>query len=158
MTWIYGLDGSVSWVVYPPRKRRKSPRAVRFADIKVGDQLVRYYPVKECRTNADGERVVVTVSQQTWHYLVTDLWFDPVAGQDNHVAGEKVAIAQIKSDGQVLQRKEPHTKRGLASQGFHYAGRDFIALARQRLDAENVVGIGLGAVIRARPKVPGARF
>ena len=143
---------------YPSPKTRKSPRAVRFADIKVGDQLVRKYPVKENRTNADGENLIVTVSQQVWHYIVTDLWFDPVAGQADRVAGENVAIALVKSDGQVAPRKEPHTKRGLASQGFHYADIDFLELVRQRAEAENVVGIGFGNVIRRRPKVPGALF
>lgn len=154
MTWI--TDGSgTRWVELPARKRRKSPRAIRFANIKVGDQVMRTYTSRGWRGGIDDTSAPPTeLSQTTWYYIVTDLWFDPVAGQDNRVAGEKVAIARIQPDGQIYPRKEPHTKRGLASQGFHYADHDFIAFVKQRQEAENVVGIGFGRVIRRRPKLP----
>jgi hypothetical protein len=136
-------DTGTRWVDDQPRKRRKSPRALRFANIKVGDQLMKTTVAKGWR----GGRVKpgdppTELSRHTRYFLVTDLWFDPVAGQTNHVAGEMVAIAQIRSDGSIADRKEPHTKRGLASQGFHPADRDYIDFTKKRLEAENVVGIG----------------
>ncbi len=98
------------------------------------------------------------LSQVTWYYLVTDLWFDPVAGQDNPVAGRMVAIVSIDADGYPHHRKAPHTLRGLASQGSRYADLDYIAFCRQRLsaiDEGGVVGIGFGQTIRRRPKMSG---
>lgn len=96
--------------------------------------------------------------QAVWYYIVTDLWFDPVAGQENRVAGEMVAITRINENGTVAPRKESHTKRGLASQGFHYADLDIIALAEQRRAAGNVVGIGFAKAIQQRPKLPSSRL
>jgi hypothetical protein len=95
-----------------------------------------------------------------WYYIVTDLWFDPVAGQDDPIAGEMVAISHINEAG-IWRRKQPHTKRGLASQGFHYADVDYIALCKARVAAGKegaVVGIGYGNVIRRRPRLPSATF
>lgn len=157
MTWITD-DMGTRWVALPVRKKRKSPRAVRFANIKVGEQVMKAYTSKGWRRGDDPRVPSREISQTIWYYIVTDLWFDPVAGQDNHVAGEMVAIARIDSGGTVLPRKEPHTKRGLASQGFHYADRDFITFAKQTREAENIVGIGFAQVIRRRPKIPGARI
>ena len=145
MTWITDGTGT-NWVDIPVRKRRKSPRAVRFANVKVGDQLMKIW------------KDIVRGGPVTWYYVVTDLWFDPVKGQDSPVAGEMVGLRQIKPSGDLYQRKEPHTKRGLASQGFHYADRDFVAFAKQRMEAENIVGIGFGKVIRQRPKRAGGRL
>ena len=150
--------GGTRWVDLPVPKRRKSPRAVRFANIKVGDQLIKTYTEKGWCRGDDPHGPSREFSQQTWYYIVTDLWFDPVAGQDNHVAGEKVAIARIKADGSIHTGKEPHTKRGLASAGFHYADRDYIAerkTVRAAIEEGKVVGIGMGQIIRRRPKLPG---
>ena len=144
MTWITDNTGR-RWVDVPERKRRKPGRALRFADLKVGDQLRRDY----AHILASGRTV-------RWYYLVTDLWFDPVAGQDDEVAGRMVGIAHIDGRGDT-NRKETHTLRGLASQGFHYAELDYIALAKAAIAgiAEGkVVGIGRGRVIRQRPKLP----
>jgi hypothetical protein len=142
MTWI--TDGNnTRWVAIPPRKRRKSPRAVRFAEIKVGDQLMQEYRL-------DGVQV--------WYYVVTDLWFDPVAGQDDETAGRMVAIRSIcPRTGEPRHRKEPHTLRGLASQGFRYADIDFpahVQAVKKAIADGEVVGIGEALVIRRRPKVP----
>lgn len=55
-------------------------------------------------------------------------------------------------------RKEAHTLRGLASQGFRYADVDYeahLAAWRHARDSGTAVGIGYAHVIRARPKVPG---
>lgn len=143
-------DGSgTRWVEIPQRKKRKSPRAVRFAEIKAGDQLMRELGVWDARMHV-------------WYYIVTDLWFDPVAGQDDETAGRMVAIRSIcPRTGEPRHRKEPHTLRGLASQGFRYADIDFpahVQAVKEAMADGEVVGIGKGHVIRRRPKVPGARF
>ena len=161
MTWIFN-GGGPRWVELDVPKRRKSPRAVRFAGIKVGDQVMQTHTTKGWRGGIDDKSAPPTeLSQTTWYYIATDLWFDPVAGQENHVAGEKVAIARIKPDGSVCPHKEPHTKRGLASQGFHYADRDYIAECKTVVAAVkegSVVGIGMGRIIRQRPKLPTTRL
>jgi hypothetical protein len=145
MTLITDGTGT-HWVEIPPRKRRPPSRAVRFADVKVGDQLARTWP--NYMNHGDG--VVV------WHYVVTDLWFDPVAGQRDETAGRMVAIQRIDwRTGNLVDRKEGHTLRGLASQGFRYAGLDYMSQVKAVLAAKaagDVVGIGMGHVIRRRPK------
>lgn len=113
MTWITDNTGR-RWVPHTPRLRRKPGRALRFAEIKVGDQL-------KCEPGADyfGRHLAV-------FYVVTDLWFDPVAGERDETSGRMVAIRRIDQFGEVVGRKRAHTLRGLASNGFHYAGRDYI--------------------------------
>jgi hypothetical protein len=149
MTIIRDQNGT-RWVEIPLRKRRKSPRALRFAEIKVGDQLMFKWP--------DHLNAGVVV----WYYLVTDLWFDPVAGQEDETAGRMVGIQHIDwRSGEADGRKQPHTLRGLASQGFHYADIDFMAqlkAANQGMAEGKVIRIGQGHLIRRRPKVPDARF
>ncbi len=147
MTWITDADGS-RWVDTPVRKRRKSPRALRFANVKVGDQLV-LPPSNDW------------YSRIPEHYVVTDLWFDPVAGQEDELKGRMVAIRLIGDDGSPYGHKRSHTIRGLASQRYRYADIDFIAQGKAfvaALEEGTVVGIGKGAVIRARPKLPGGRL
>lgn len=146
MTWITDGNGR-RWVETPPRKRRKPARAIRFAAIKPGDQLVLNRP------SAALDRRSYPI-----HYLVTDTWFDPVAGQDDETAGRMVAIQRIGNDGEIAGRKFAHTVRGLASQQYRYADLDYIAMCKARLAAHTegkVVGIGKGSVIRRRPKLPG---
>jgi hypothetical protein len=159
MTWIYDGDKPRIWVEIPLPKRRKSPRALRFANLAVGDQLIKEWTSKGWRGGIDDmNKPAIELSKNIWYYLVTDLWFDPVAGQDNDVAGRMVAIVHIDHHGFPHSRKEQHTLRGLASEGFHYADRDFIAFCRNRTEAMQngtIVGIGMGSVIRKRPKQPG---
>jgi hypothetical protein len=149
MTLITDNTGT-RWVEHVPRKRRAPGRAVRFAEIKVGDQLVRSWPAN------------LASGMTHWYYVVTDLWFDPVAGQDDDTAGRMVAVQHIDwRTGEPWHRKQPHTLRGLASQGFRYAGLDYMAHMKATLAAKaagDVVGIGMGHVIRRRPKVPHSRF
>ena len=146
MTWITDDTGR-RWVEVPVRKRRKSPRAVRFAEIKVGDQLMRRW------------KGYVGEASTVWYYIVTDLWFDPVAGQEDATAGRMVAIRVIcPSIGEPREPKAGHTLRGLASQGFQYADIDFATLAKAKVEARlagDVIGIGHAQTIRRRPKVPG---
>jgi len=148
MTWITDNAGT-RWVEPAPRKRRKPARALRFDTIKVGDQLARKWKYH-------------TSAQTIWYYLVTDLWFDPVAGQRDETAGRMAAIQMIDSHtGELRGRKEAHTLRGLASQGFNFASLDYIAhvrATRQAMSDGAVVGIRHAHAIRARPKLPASRL
>lgn len=107
MTRIYTSDGTFD-AEPPPRKRRAKPRALRFADVRVGDELSK-------RMIWHGQRAVT-------FYVVTDLWFDPVAGQFDNEAGNMVAVRRIEPFP--TDRKDPHSRRGLASQGFRYRYAD----------------------------------
>lgn len=139
------------------QRRRKPPRAVRFADIKIGDQLVKRSVHKWTTLLPGAANWSERSREEVEHHIVTDLWFDPVAGQKNPCAGEMVGIAMIRQDGSIWGRKYAHSKLGLASQGFKYDKTDYIALCRARMECENVVGIQYGKTIRKRPKmsVPG---
>jgi hypothetical protein len=128
----------------PQRPHRKPGRALRFAEIKVGDQLV-------LGPSAGWWR------QIPWYYVVTDLWFDPVRGQDDETAGRMVAIARIGPTGEIQGHKTPHTLRGLASNGYRYADKDAIAIGRAfaaGVASGEVIGIGYGQTVRRRPKIP----
>lgn len=146
MTWVTD-DTGTRWVEYAPRPRRKSARALRFGPIKVGDQVMRRW----------GN--LISPGSSVWHYIVSDLWFDPVAGQRDDTAGRMVALQRINPrTGEIETRKEPHTIRGLASQGFQFSGRDYIAETKARANAMatgEVTGIGMAHVIRRRPKIAG---
>lgn len=147
MTW-FTHGNETTWIEPRPKRRRPTPRALRFGAIKVGDQLMKAWD----GMYEGGQKVV-------WYYLVSDLWFDPVAGQHVPLAGSMVAIQSIDyRTGEPRDRKEAHTIRGLASQGFHYANIDFIAHTAARnagMLAGDVVSIAKGKVIRARPKLAG---
>jgi hypothetical protein len=147
VTWLTDDTGR-RWVEGPPRKRRKSPRALRFAEIKVGDQLMRRWP-----------ELWRPAGTTVWYYVVSDLWFDPCAGQRDETAGRMVAIQRMDGrTGEPVHHKEAHTIRGLASQGFRYADVDYIAHVKAALTgvAEGaVVGIGMAHIIRRRPKQAG---
>jgi hypothetical protein len=94
----------------------------------------------------------------TVYYLVTDLWFDPVAGQNDPIRGQMVGFAQVKADGSIT-RKSSTTLRGLASQQYAYADLDYIALAKAKAAAvaegDSVVSIRKAHEIRRRPKIAG---
>jgi hypothetical protein len=152
MTWIIDDQGK-RWVAIAKRKRRKACPPKRFKDINVGDQLM-------CSSvfpgyGADGEFHDTKVTE---HWVVTDIWFDPVAGQDDKWKGHMVAIQQIGADGELHSWKRAHTMRGLASNGYQYANIDYIAHCKARaggLESGKVLGIGMGRAIRKRPKIAG---
>lgn len=151
------------WVDTPPRKRRKPARALRFGEIKVGDQLMRVYTTKGWRGGKDDMNgPAIELSKDTWYYIVTDLWFDPVAGQRDPEAGNMVGIQHLdRVTAKPIGRKEARSRRGLASNGFTYADRDFVAFCAQRNEAMqtgNIVGIGRGRTLKKRPKLPSHRF
>jgi len=109
MTWIYEQGRERYWVPDQPRAKRAPPRIIKFAEVKVDDQL------KATRGGNPG------------YYLVTDVWFDPVKGQRDPAAGEMVAVQRIAPTGKPHGSKWPHSKRGLASQGYDYLGFDYMA-------------------------------
>jgi hypothetical protein len=144
LTWITDGTGT-RWVEVQPRKRRKSPRALRFENIKVGDQIM-------LKPKGNWDRKI------PWYFVVTDLWFDPVEGQDDPVKGRMVGFMRIGTDGEPVHRKSSTTIRGLASQEYHYADIDYINHCQVRSEAVNsgsVIGITSGKQIRSRPKIAG---
>jgi hypothetical protein len=120
MTRVTDRHGT-RWVKYAKRKRRKPGRAVRFANIKVGDLLA--------LRKSDGDYYN--------NVIVTDLWFDPVAGERDETAGMMVAIRWLR-DGKEFGAKRQHTRRGLAMQGYDYA--DKVRADHERI-AEDVAAV-----------------
>jgi hypothetical protein len=95
------------------------------------------------------------------YFIVTDLWFDPVAGQEDPIKGQMVGFQQLGPDGEPRGTKSATPIRGLASQQYEYADMDYIAMCKHRstaLDTGKVVGLGYGRTIRQRPKLPGSRL
>lgn len=142
-----------------PKRRRKSARALRFAEIKVGGQLMVSYASEYQTSDGAGGYKTCKNPRSVWYWVVTDLFFDPVAGEYDETAGRMVAIKRLcPHTGEPIQGKRSHSIRGLASNGYHYADVDFMALMAARLQGKatgDVVEIGRGHVIRRRPKVPG---
>jgi hypothetical protein len=146
----------------PPQRRRKPARALRFAEIKVGDQLMVSYVTKYLTTDGTGGWIEASDPLAVWYWIVTDLFFDPVAGEYDELAGRMVAIKRLdRHTGEPMQGKRSHTIRGLASNGYRYADIDFIAhckAKRAAIASGAAVSIGFGKVLRRRPKLPGERF
>lgn len=95
------------------------------------------------------------------YWIVTDRWTDPVAGQHNASKGDMVAVQRIDHAGKPISRKWAHTVRGLASQQYKPADRDWIEFCASRSEemaTGAIVGIGRGATLRQRPKMPGGRL
>lgn len=145
-------------VTKPKRPPRKEPKR-RFENIKVGDQLMREWIQQGWRGGRDDtKQPPVKLSSQTWYYIVTDLWFDPVKGDEKPRLGEMVAIQRLGQKGEPIGRKIGHSKTGLASNAYRYADMDYVKFCNDRLAAieeGRVVGIGMGQIIRRRPKVSG---
>lgn len=163
MTWIIDNTGT-RWVEPTPPKRRKSPMPKRFASLKVGDQIMQATESKRTIRDpncANDKYITVPYTKSLHYFIVTDMWFDPVRGQSDPVAGQMVGFAAINQRGEVSKRKSSMPIRGFASQRFEFADRDHIAWCKARLtEIENgkVVGIGHGRTIRKRPKIPGSRL
>lgn len=130
-TLIWPSDGGRPYFVkVSPRKPRAKPRALRFGELKVGDVLIhrgkivseRYVPPAEGFTPANENRRT-EVEHYAGFYVVEHRWFDPCAGHDDRWAGEMAGVCQVNHNGKVA-RPNPHTLRGLAMQGFHYATSD----------------------------------
>lgn len=125
-TLIHDQNGS-RWVRQQPRKRRASPKAIRFAELKAGDVLIHRAkwkmekgvaaPEGVTRANDNSETVEGTA---IGFAICEDRWFDPVAGQKNIWAGEMASVRRIDYRGRGND-KTGHTLRGLAQQGYHLA-------------------------------------
>lgn len=125
MTWI--TDGSgTRWVPVVPRKRRKPPRALRFADLKPGDVVTARSKWTEriqdpacARVPGKANDNTRDVQRSAVHFaLVEHIWDDPVAGESDPTAGRMVAIRPLTPRGPSPSLTR-HTLRGLASNGYH---------------------------------------
>lgn len=151
MTWITDNTGT-KWVEPEPRKRRAKATKGRFSEIAVGDQL------EERHWSREFHRQQLKRDAPPTFYVVTDLWLDPVKGQDNEWSGQMVGYQRIGTNGEVVGKKLSNSRHGLASLGFHKAEIDYIGQRLATVEAAaagNVVGIGFGQVIRRRPKMSG---
>lgn len=132
------------------RPRRKPPRALKFAEVQVGDQVMQASSLDWPGMPPEWQRKNVR------YYLITDMWSDPVAGQYDPVKGQMIGLARIREDGS-LEPKTSTTIRGLASQQYDYADVDYLALCAARAEGMQsgaVIGIGAAWAIRERPKLP----
>lgn len=155
-TFVSG-DGWGQFVRRVERKRRRKPRAIRFAEVKVGDVLVQrdrlQYTsetvkptiVPTANTNAE----LVEHRATSWA-VVTDLWLDPVAGECDEVAGQMVGLRTLRH-GVEVGNKWSTTRRGLASQQWHYATEVEIADLAKRRRAVEAIRSGDAAPM-VRPK------
>lgn len=152
MTWIIDESGR-RWVdPPPPRVKRKRGRG-RFSEIKVGDQIMQRiisrwdtYGKPPPGVANDPAPVRHEKDHGYAYAIVTDIWFDPVAGQSDPLKGEMIGIQPLRQ-GIPIGDKRAHTIRGLASNKWEYADRDEIAhweAVRSGVDAGTVVGIGRG--------------
>ncbi len=163
MTTIHDENGTRQ--VHIPRREKRKRGAGRFAEVKVGDQLMqrvisRWSTYATDPSAANDPAMVDHEKDCGFAYaIVTDLWFDPVKGEEDPIAGQMVAIRHLRQ-GRPIMSKRPHTIRGLASNGWQYADRDEIAhweAVREAHEAGKVIGIGVGKVYRKRPQIPGPK-
>lgn len=150
MTWITDNSGT-RWVEVPQRKRRKPRTGGRFSELSIGDQLVQRTPYTRIRPH-EPER-----APYEQYVQVTDLWFDPVAGQDNEWRGQMVGVAAINING-ALSKKQSYSRHALAAVGYHRAEIDYRGMCVARAQAARdgaVVSIRHAHKIRSRPKLPG---
>jgi hypothetical protein len=103
--------------------------ASKFEDVQPGDQLEmpahRGAKIWGGRDERDPDRVVQIG-------VVTDRWFDPVDQK------EYVGVAILRRGGVYGHPTRKHTIRGLASNGWRPASRDWIAWAKERDEAVEV--------------------
>jgi len=96
--------------------RRAAPqagRAVRFANIAVGASWSASIGMTTNRSHREHAR-----------YVVTDLWFDPVAGERDPIAGQMVAITQLRNASP--SARSSRTRVVACHAGYHYAD-DYLA-------------------------------
>ncbi|HRP26363.1 hypothetical protein [Thauera sp.] len=110
----------------------------RFEDIQPGDQLEmpahRGARIWGGRDERDPDRVIQIG-------IVTDRWYDPVD------AKEYVGVAILRRGGEYGKPTHKHTIRGLATNGWRPASRDWIQWAKA-YDA----GVEVGAVVQLKPR------
>lgn len=123
-TLIWPTQGQPYFVKVAPKKRRARPRALRFADLKAGDVLVHRQKAVTVKRPREADLVAANEIEEVNRFasfcIVEHRWFDPCAGHDDRWAGEMAGVCSINHNGKV-PTPYPHTLRGLAMQGFHYA-------------------------------------
>jgi hypothetical protein len=108
------------------RKRRRPPRALRFADLEVGTVLIHRSKWKSLHYDKPFVEAIANdnTREQTnigWSFaIVEDRWFDPCQGQFDRLKGEMVGVREVGPNG-LWKTKFAHTLRGLASNGYDYA-------------------------------------
>lgn len=105
------------------RKRRAPGVPRRFHDLQQGAVLIhraKYRSEKAVPTirPVANSNVLEETLTATGLAVVSDRWFDPVAGQHDRWAGEMAGLRLLTSRG-LGPNKTPHTLRGLAQQGYH---------------------------------------
>jgi hypothetical protein len=121
-------------MIEPERKRRRKPRPLRFAEIEVGHILIqRRKTIRAVRpkrpighANDDPQELVYVPEVITAYAIVTDLWFDPVYGQNEESTGQMVGC-QYWISGAPMGSKWPYNRLGLARAGWNYATAEEIA-------------------------------
>jgi len=122
-TLIYPVSGPPYFVERQEPKQRAKPRALRFADVQVGE-IVRHQALwrfevadpTSLESANDNRRTKSGVAHGFG--IIEHRWFDPVAGERDPIAGELVAVRRISWRGPERGLTK-HTIRGLASQGYH---------------------------------------
>lgn len=125
-TLIYPANGGHPYFVQcNPRKRRKPGRALRFAEARVGDVVLKRFQwrqevhvppaVPDCSIANDNRKTEVLAGFGL--AIIEHRWFDPVAGEKDPTAGEMVAVRALLSNGPAASLTR-HTLRGLASNGY----------------------------------------
>lgn len=129
--WCRITDNSGTRDVWVEDRKRRSFNPAkdgrRFKDVKIGDQLAHVTPTRFSLTSPS-KRLIIDPSIVTY-VVVTDRWFDPVAGQHNASKGDMVAVQRLGRDGKPEGSKRAHTVRGLASQGYKMPPKRMIAAA-----------------------------
>lgn len=97
--------------------------APKFDNVQPGDQLEM---TAERRDRYMGEKSERDPSRVVSIAVVTHRWLDPVEDK------EYVGIADVLKGGVYGKPNAKHTIRGLASQGWRPATRDWIAWAKER--------------------------
>lgn len=145
-----------------PRQRRRSPRALRFENVKVGDILIQANKTLVSKPHKVPPGMAkptndVEDDYEVRHYeclvVVTDRWFDPVYGQSDATAGQMVGVQYYRDRGPIGS-KFGYTLRGLASNRYRYATPEEVAARddedERKARLSQAVHDGEVAVIRRR--------
>lgn len=145
-------------------KRRRAPRALRFAEVKVGDILIQRDKLRgyiergepTAMPTANCNNRMEPMHATCWA-IVTDLWLDPVLAERDETRGRMVGLRYFQN-GQAVGSKWSTTLRGLASQQWNYATQEEIAEQEAKRRLIEAVRAGEAVPIsrspKARPKGP----
>jgi hypothetical protein len=130
----------------PARKRRRKPKPLRFAQISVGDILIHHRntidAIRRPRmvevANDDPPDPIYVPAIATSFAIVTDLWFDPVLGDQEPATGQMVGL-KYYIEGAARGSKWSYNRLGLARKGWHFATPDQIADQAGELERQRAV-------------------